>query len=74
MDCKGKKENKWKKIIWYGKINITFSEKVMSQYIIPQYMIINLRNNHIPQHDIFHYYTSRQFPIQNFHRRTTDIL
>ena len=23
---------------------------------------------------IFFYYTSREFPIQNFHRRTTDIL
>ena len=24
--------------------------------------------------DIYNYYSSRQFPIQNFHRRTTDIL
>ena len=24
--------------------------------------------------DILFYYTSREFPIQNFHRRTTDIL
>ena len=24
--------------------------------------------------DIYYYYTSREFPIQNFHRRTTDIL
>ena len=25
-------------------------------------------------HNIFNYYTSREFPIQKFHRLTTDIL
>ena len=28
----------------------------------------------IHEHDIWYYYTSREFPIQNFHRRTTGIL
>ena len=37
--------------------------------------IIMLHNDNWLQSNLkFYYYTSHEFPIQNFHRRTTDIL
>ena len=35
---------------------------------------VNFTRMFVLYSDISFYYTSREFPIQNFHRRTTDIL
>ena len=42
--------------------------------ILPVKKMNNLTKLNIKLFHICFYYTSREFPIQNFHRRTTDIL
>ena len=56
--------------VWYNKINITFNERVTVENIIPKKIFLSTS----ARDDIFNYYTSSEFPIQNFHRQMTDIL
>ena len=51
------------------RLPVTFLLRSQNLCLIEKKMIIIIFRGYI-----FFYYTSREFPIQNFHRRTTDIL